>query len=89
MTYNIWIHPKCQEEIYRLSKKNPILKKILKKKIEEIIKNPQHYKTLRYDLAGERRVHILKNFVLKFEIEEANNTVKFIFFGHHDEVYRR
>ena len=58
-------------------------------KIEEIIQNPQHYKPLRYDLAGERRVHIMKSFVLKFEIHEDRKAVEFLFFGHHDEAYRR
>jgi mRNA-degrading endonuclease RelE of RelBE toxin-antitoxin system len=57
--------------------------------MNEIILNPQHYKPLKYDLAGERRVHIMKSFVLKFEIDEAAKTVKFIFFGHHDEAYKR
>jgi mRNA-degrading endonuclease RelE of RelBE toxin-antitoxin system len=57
--------------------------------MKEILENPEHYKPLRHDLAGERRVHILKSFVLKFEIDEENKTVTFLFFGHHDEAYRR
>jgi len=59
------------------------------KKIEEIIQNPQHYKPLKYDLARERRVHIMKSFVLKFEINEQKQMITFIFFGHHDEAYKR
>ena len=31
----------------------------------------------------------MKNFVLKFEIHESRQAVKFIFFGHHDEAYKR
>ncbi len=89
MSYNICIHPKCQEEINKLCRKNPVLESSLRKKMNEIIMNPQHYKPLKYDLAGERRVHIMKSFVLKFEIDEAAKTVKFIFFGHHDEAYKR
>lgn len=56
MNYTSIIHPKCKKETNKLCKKNPVLKKILKNKINEIIKNPFHYKPLRYDLKGERRV---------------------------------
>jgi mRNA-degrading endonuclease RelE of RelBE toxin-antitoxin system len=57
--------------------------------MNEILENPQHYKPLKYELAGQRRVHIMKSFVLKFEVSEATKTVIFLFFGHHDEAYRR
>ena len=79
----------CEKEIDKLCKKNPILKEALKKKINEILENPQHYKPLKYDLTGEKRVHIMKSFVLKFEIDENIKTVKFLFFGHHNEAYKR
>lgn len=89
MTYAIEIHPKCQEEIDKLCKKNNALERAAKKKMAEILENPQHYKPLKYDLAGERRVHIMKSFVLKFEIVESTKLVKFISFSHHDEAYKR
>lgn len=89
MAYNIEIHPKCQEEIRKLCKKNATLENAAKSKMKEILENPHHYKPLRYEFAGERRVHVMKSFVLKFVIDEATKTVKFIFFGHHDEAYRR
>jgi len=87
--YNLEIKPSCQKDIEKLCKKNPVLREAVKNKMNEILKNPQHYKPLKYDLAGERRVHIMKSFVLKFEIDENTKTVIFIFFGHHDEAYRR
>lgn len=89
MAYGISVHPKCQEEIKKLSKKNPVLEEALKKKMSEIVENPQHYKPLKYSLAEEKRVHIMKSFVLRFEVDEANKIVKFLFFGHHDDAYRR
>lgn len=79
----------CEKSIEKLCKKNSVLKEALEKKMKEILENPQHYKPLKYDLAGERRVHIMKSFVLKFEINEQNKVVRFIFFGHHDEAYER
>ena len=86
--YNLEIKPSCKKDIEKLCKHNPLLKTILENKIKQIIENPHHYKPLRNELAGERRVHIMKNFVLKFEIHEARHVVEFIFFGHHDEAYR-
>ncbi len=87
--YNLEINPSCKRDIEKLSKKNSVLKEALTKKMQEILENPQHYKPLRYDLAGERRAHIMKSFVLKFEVNEATKTVTFLFFGHHDEAYKR
>ena len=87
--YSVEINPSCQKDIDKLCKKNPVLRESLEKKMNEIVQNPQHYKPLKYDLAGERRVHILKSFVLKFEINEQNKIVSFLFFGHHDEAYRK
>ena len=86
--YNLEIKPSCQRDIDKLCKKNPVLKKALEKKINEIIENPQHYKPLKYDLAGEKRVHIMKSFVLKFEVDDSNKIITLIFFGHHDEAYK-
>ncbi len=84
--YNIEIKPSCQRDIENLCKKNPVLRKALEKKMNEVTENPCHYKPLRYDLAGERRVHIMISFVLKFEIHENTKTVEFISFCHHDEA---
>ena len=87
--YNAEIKPSCQKDIEKLCKKNPVLADALEKKMNEIVKNPEHYKPLRYALAGEKRAHIMKSFVLKFEVDEANKIVTFIFFGHHDDAYKR
>lgn len=87
--YNIEIKPSCQKNIEKSCKKNPVLREALEKKMNDIVQNPLHYKPLKYDLAGERRVHIMKSFVLKFEIHESTKTVEFIAFNHHDEAYKR
>ncbi len=89
MSYAIEIKESCLDTIRKLSKKNPVLEYILKKKINEVVENPYHYKPLRYGLAGERRVHIMKSFVLKFEIHETEKVVVFLFFGHHDDAYNK
>jgi len=81
--------PFCKKSIDKACKRNPILRKILDKKMREIIQNPFHYKPLKYYLAGERRVHILRSFVLKFEVDQTMRVVTFIAFGHHNEVYKK
>lgn len=87
--YNYEIIPSLQRTLSKLSKKDKKIYEAVMSKIEEIIKDPQRYKPLKHDLVGERRVHIMKSFVLKFEVDEQNKIVTFIFFGHHDEAYRR
>lgn len=59
------------------------------KKMDEIVKNPNHFKPLKYDLKGRRRVHIEKSFVLTFRIDEAAKKVTFIDLCHHDKVYKK
>jgi len=87
--YNYEIKTELQKILNKLFRKDRKMYEAVMKKIEEIIQNPHHYKPLKYDLAGERRVHIMKSFVLKFEIDENTKTISFIFFGHHDEAYKR
>jgi len=87
MSYVPDFMPVCQKTIEKAIRKNPLLRKIITKKINQIILNPYHYKPLRNILAGERRVHILKSFVLSFIINETNQTVIFVKFSHHDKAY--
>ena len=89
MSYSLDVKPSCQESITKLCKKNPVLQEAIRKKTEQILLNPEHYKPLKYELAGERRVHILKSFVLKFEVDENHKTVTLIAFSHHDNAYKR
>ncbi|MFH1641355.1 MAG: type II toxin-antitoxin system RelE/ParE family toxin [Nanoarchaeota archaeon] len=87
--YTLEIKPACKKIINKFCRKNSVLRNAIEKKVAEILANPHHYKPLRYDLSGERRVHIMKSFVLKFEIDTANRAVTLIEFGHHDDAYRR
>ena len=89
MSYSLETKESCQENITKLCKKNPILQEALRKKVQQILLNPEHFKPLKYELAGERRVHIIKSFVLKFEVDEANKIVVLISFSHHDDAYKR
>ena len=89
MPYKFEIKPKLEKKLKKIEKKDPVMFKAARDKIEEIIKNPRHYKPLRYDMKGLRRVHLEKSFVLVFEIDEEAEMVRFLDLGHHDEIYRK
>ena len=89
MPYKFEIKPRLEKKLKKIEKKDPVMFKAARDKIEEIIKNPRHYKPLRYDMKGLRRVHLEKSFVLVFEIDEEAEMVRFLDLGHHDEIYRK
>ena len=57
-----------------------------RKKINEIIIEPHHYKPLKVPMQNTWRVQI-GSFVLTFEINEEENLVAFLDYEHHDKVY--
>ena len=87
--YRYSIEKRLKAKLKRMQKKNKKLYDAVMKSVEEIIKNPRHYKPLRYDMKGLRRVHLEKSFILIFEIDEEAKIVRFLDLGHHDEIYRK
>ena len=86
--YSLAYFPSCKKEIKKHIRRNKKLKKILENKINEILSNPYKFKPLMKPLAGLRRVHVMKSFVLIYKIEEKAKTVVLIRFVHHDETYK-
>lgn len=70
----------------KLAKKNKKQLIVINKKIREILKNPYHFKPLKGDMKGSRRVHF-GHFVLTYEINEREKVVKFLDYDHHDNIY--
>ncbi|MBF0510164.1 MAG: type II toxin-antitoxin system RelE/ParE family toxin [Deltaproteobacteria bacterium] len=62
------------------------LQEKLEDKMEAILEDPHHYKTLRNILKNKRRAH-LGSFVLIFRIIEEEKMVIFESLKHHDEAY--
>ena len=85
-SYQRFFSPELLNDLKKI-KSNFELQKRLEKKIQEILKNPYHYKPLRNVLKNKRRTHI-RSFVLLFEIDEANQLVSFHSFKHHDDAYK-
>ena len=80
------------EEIVRklakLRKKDPVEYSQVRKKMDLILKWPNHsYKFLTHDMKGLNRVH-LGHFVLVFKIDHENKTVSFEDYDHHDIIYK-
>ena len=65
-------------------KKDKVLLGRLHKKIDEIVKNPEHYPVKKYELKGKRSAHV-GSFVIVFEI--AGSDIVFLRFKHHDHAY--
>ena len=77
------------DEIFKkIAKKDKKQLEIINKKVQQILQNPYHFKPLRGDMFGARRVHIDTSFVLTFEIDEKNKIVKLLDYDHHDNIYR-
>jgi len=85
--YTIDIKPDVEKIFLKLSKKNPKQLKIVYKKLEQILINPYHFKPLKGDMKGSRRVHIGKSFVLVYEIHEEKKIVTILDYNHHDKIY--
>ncbi len=88
MTYKIISTSSCKKAINKATKKNRVLRKAITNKIAELVANPHRQKNLRHELSGEKRVHILSSFVLRFEVDEKNKSITLIDFSHHDDAYK-
>jgi mRNA-degrading endonuclease RelE of RelBE toxin-antitoxin system len=76
------------KKLRKLKKKDPKHYSIVRKKMGQILENPEHsYKLLHYDMKGIKRVHI-GHFVLIFVIDHIKRAVSFEDYDHHDTIYR-
>lgn len=87
MTFRYNLSDMLKKKLEKYYHRDKILYEACIKKIEEITLNPEHYKPLRYDLKGERRVHVKGSFVLVFEI--TGEVVMFYDINHHDNIYTK
>ena len=74
--------------IKKLRKTDPQMYDRVKKKMIEVLDNPEHFKPLSKVLKKYRRDHI-GAFVIAFRIIEENKKVKFVDYDHHDKIYKR
>ncbi len=72
---------------FKLKKRDSKQFRIVNSKIDQILAMPEHFKPLRGDLSGSRRVHVGKSFVLIYDFDRQKNVVRILHYGHHDDVY--
>lgn len=84
MDYRIHYAAIFEKQIKKIRSKDSVLYERVRKKIQEISEKPEHYKPLRGNLAGTRRVHI-DPFVMVYEI--SGDTILFHYIKHHDKAY--
>ncbi len=87
MLYDLEISEEAEKKFLKLKKKNINQLRMINKKVLQIRESPYHFKPLRGDMQGARRVHIDKSFVLTYEILEKEKKVRILDYDHHDKVY--
>ena len=75
-----------EKSFHKISKKNPLLAIAIQKKVNEIVLSPEHYKPLRNEFKGYRRVHF-GSYVLIYRIKD--DVVELITIDHHDFAYKK
>ncbi|MFA5723531.1 MAG: type II toxin-antitoxin system mRNA interferase toxin, RelE/StbE family [Candidatus Pacearchaeota archaeon] len=88
MAYKLEIPENLDKIFHKLSKKDKNLLEIINNKIIRILENPYQFKPLRNEMAGIRRVHIGKSFVLTYDILEGDKIVRLLDYDHHDSIYK-
>jgi YafQ family addiction module toxin component len=89
MVYKIEIPERLDRTLHKLSKKDKNSLKIINTKIIHILENPYQFKPLRNEMAGIRRVHIGKSFILTYEILEGEKVVRILDYDHHDKIFKK
>ncbi len=89
MNYELNLGDNLKKKFAKLKKKDKLHADILKNKIKHILENPYQFKPLRNEMAGIRRVHIGKSFVLTYEILEGLKIVRLLDYDHHDKIFEK
>jgi len=84
MAYEVEFSEEFERSFEKLKKKDKVLFDRIRKKLAELIHNPEHYKPLRNILAGFRRIQF-GSFVLIYKIDD--NIIRIISLDHHDKAY--
>lgn len=87
MPYGLLIEKSCKKKLEKAGNKNSEFRKAVNNKTREILENPYQFKPLKAPMQNKRRVHILKSFVLVYDIIEETKTVRYLDVDHHDSIY--
>jgi len=85
--YSLKVEENVDRIFFKLKKKDSKQLENINKKIEQILKNPNQFKPLKFPMQHLRRVHI-GSFVLIYEVIENGKIVRIWDYKHHDEAYK-
>lgn len=85
------ITDKLKKKLQKIGKKDPVLAKIFKKKIMEVInkdsKTIDTYKNLKSPMNEYKRIHLTDNFIMLFLVTKKKNHILFVDILHWDKAY--
>ena len=87
--HRLIILPVVDRIFKKLAKKDKNQLFAIDKKIKQLQENPFIGKPLHFPLQNMRRVHILKSFVLVYDIQNKEKTITIRDYDHHDNIYRK
>lgn len=87
MSYSLKISEQLEKKLQKLAKRDKTQVIAIGKKVKQILQNPLHFKPLRGDMFGARRVHVAKSFVLTYDVDEEGRIVKLLDYDNHDNIY--
>jgi len=87
MSWDLEVSIDFERDYRKLCRKNTGFRAAVDSKVEQILRQPEHYKPLRAPFQGVRRVHVGGSFVLLFEPIAGRRVVRLLRLVHHDEAY--
>lgn len=87
--YSIEYRKTVDKQFHKMAKKNPAKLENILNKIDEICKNPHHYKNMKKPLQHLKRIHVDSSFVITFSVDEKSKTITIEDYDHHDNIYRK
>jgi len=89
MAYELLVSELLDRKLKKLAKRGKAQLEAIAKKVAQIREDPHRFKPLRGSMAGIRRVHIEKSFVLSYEIDENAKVLRLLDYEHHDNAYQK
>ena len=88
MRYSLKYTKTFKKQIDRLKKKGKALMEELMKKVKKLQDVPHSGKLLKYQLSYYRSLRIKKKYRLVYVVDENENSVILVAFGHREEIYK-
>ncbi len=85
MRFLLDVPPHLDKKFAKIAKKDKKQMEAIDKTVADVLEKPLHFKPLRGDKKGARRVHVWKAFVLVYQIK--GNVVELLDYDHHDNIY--